>query len=171
MILKNKEGRNVGARHRIASLGCGGRGIMTAIRPSGCFHRDRLGCLPPKEGLRAWGSLIVNFYVCMFNQSCPTLCKPTDYNPPVSSDHGILQARIVEWVAMPSSRGSSQPRDRTQVSCTEGRFCIDWATRDVPANTGSPHTHSPVHSPLTVGDFGGILPVLGYVTADGWRDI
>ena len=49
-------------------------------------------------------------------QSCPTLCDPTDHNPPGSSVHGILQARILEGVAMPSSEGSSQPRDRTHVS-------------------------------------------------------
>ena len=47
-------------------------------------------------------------------QSCPTLCDPMDYSPPGSSVHGILQARILEWVAMPSSRGSSQPRDQSQ---------------------------------------------------------
>ena len=44
-------------------------------------------------------------------QSCLTLCDPTDYSPPCSSVHGILQARILEWVTMPSARGSSQPRD------------------------------------------------------------
>ena len=44
---------------------------------------------------------------------CPTLCNPVDYNPPGSSVHGILQARILEWVAMPFSRGSSQPRSPT----------------------------------------------------------
>ena len=43
---------------------------------------------------------------------------------------GILQARILEWVAMPSSRGSSQPRDQTQVSCTAGRFFTIWDTRE-----------------------------------------
>ena len=47
-------------------------------------------------------------------QSCPALCDPMDWNPG-SSVHGILQARILEWVAIPFSRGSSQPRDRTQV--------------------------------------------------------
>ena len=57
-------------------------------------------------------------------QSCPTLCDPMDYSPPGSSVHGILQARILEWVAMPFSRGSSQPRDRTQVSRTAGGFFI-----------------------------------------------
>ena len=49
-------------------------------------------------------------------QSCPTLCNPMDCSPPGSSVHGILWARILEWVTMPSSRGSSSPRDRTCVS-------------------------------------------------------
>ena len=53
---------------------------------------------------------------------CPTLCDPMDCNPPGSSVHEIFQARIPEWVAISFSRGSSQPRDRTQVSCTAGRF-------------------------------------------------
>ena len=55
-------------------------------------------------------------------QSCLTLRDPKDCSLPGSSVHGILQARILEWVAMPSSRGSSRPRDRTQVSCTAGKF-------------------------------------------------
>ena len=55
-------------------------------------------------------------------QSCPILCDPMDCSPPGSSVHGILQARTLEWVAMPSSRGSSRPRDRTCVSCTAGGF-------------------------------------------------
>ena len=54
--------------------------------------------------------------------SCVWLCDPMDCSLPGSSVHGILQARILEWVAMPSSRGSSQPRDRTQVFYTAGRF-------------------------------------------------
>ena len=49
-------------------------------------------------------------------QLCPTLCNPMDYSPPGSSVHGVLQAGILEWVAMPSSRGSSRLRDRTQIS-------------------------------------------------------
>ena len=44
--------------------------------------------------------------------------------------HGILQARILEWVAIPFSRGSSQPRDQTQVSRTAGKFFTSWATRE-----------------------------------------
>ena len=55
-------------------------------------------------------------------QSCLTLCDPMDYSPPGSSVHGILQARVLEWVAMLSSRGSSQPRNQTQVSHSAGRF-------------------------------------------------
>ena len=55
-------------------------------------------------------------------QSFPTLCDPTDCNLPGSSIHGIFQARIREWVAISFSRGSSQPRDRTWVSCTAGRL-------------------------------------------------
>ena len=55
-------------------------------------------------------------------QSCLTLCTPMDCRLPGSSVHGILQARILEWVAMPFSKGSSQPKDRTQVSHIAGGF-------------------------------------------------
>ena len=54
-------------------------------------------------------------------QSCLTLCDSMDCSPPGSSVHGIVQARILEWVAMFPSRGSSQPRDQTQISCTAER--------------------------------------------------
>ena len=54
-------------------------------------------------------------------QSCPTLFDPMDCSPPDSSIHGILQARVLEWVAISFSRGSSRPRDQTQVSCIAGR--------------------------------------------------
>ena len=54
--------------------------------------------------------------LCFITQSCPTLCCSMDCSPPGSSVHGILQARIMEWAAMPSSRGSSQPRDQTHIS-------------------------------------------------------
>ena len=58
-------------------------------------------------------------------QLCQTPCNPMDYNPPGFSVHGILQARILEWEAIPFSRGSSQPRDRTWVSCS---FFTIWDT-------------------------------------------
>ena len=54
-------------------------------------------------------------------QSCPTLCNPMDCSPPGSSIHVILQAGILKWVAISPSRGSSRPRDRTQVSRIAGR--------------------------------------------------
>ena len=63
-------------------------------------------------------------------QSCLTLCNPVDYTV-----HGILQARILEWVAFPFSGGSSQPRDRTQVSRIAGRFFTSWATGEACINT------------------------------------
>ena len=63
-------------------------------------------------------------------QSCLTLCYPMDCSLPDSSFHGILQARILEWVAVACSRGSSQPRDWTQVSLIAGEFFTIWATRN-----------------------------------------
>ena len=64
-------------------------------------------------------------------QLCPTLCDPMDCSPPGFSVHGILQARVLEWVAISFSRGSSKPRDRTQVSHIAGRRFNLWATRQV----------------------------------------
>ena len=63
----------------------------------------------------------------LVNQPCPTLCNPMDCSPPDSSLCAILKARILEWVAIPFSRGSSQPRDRTWVC----RFFTIWATLSV----------------------------------------
>ena len=65
--------------------------------------------------LGAHGKSFSKVYHCamlyLVAQSCLTLCDPMDYTPPDSSVHGILQARILEWVAMPSSREFYQPRD------------------------------------------------------------
>ena len=82
-------------------------------------------------------------------QSCPTLCSPMDYTV-----HGIFQARILEWVAFPFSRGSSQPRDWTQVSCIIGGFFTSWATRE----TQEYWSGWPVPSPVDLPD-PGIQPV------------
>ena len=65
-------------------------------------------------------------------QSCPTLCDPMDCSLPGSSLHGILQATVLEWVATSSSRGSSQPRGRTQVSRIVGKLFAFRATRESP---------------------------------------
>ena len=71
------------------------------------------GYSPVKTGLKV-KVLVAQLYL--------TLCDPMDCRPPSSSVHGILQARILEWVAIPFSRVSFQPRDRTQLSCIAGRF-------------------------------------------------
>ena len=65
-------------------------------------------------------------------QSYLTLCNPVDCSLPGCSVHGILQARILEWVAISFSRGSSKPRDRTWVSHIAGRCFTLWATREAP---------------------------------------
>ena len=66
-------------------------------------------------------SLALKAWMYVIAQSCPTLCDPTDCSLPGSSVHGD-SPKILEWVAMPSSRESSQLRDRTQVSPIAGRF-------------------------------------------------
>ena len=63
---------------------------------------------------------------------CPAICNPMDCGSPGSSAHGILQAGILEWVAFPFSKVSSQPRDQTCISCIAGRFFTSWATREAP---------------------------------------
>ena len=94
----------------------------------------------PKD-LRILFTVYVCVYVCKMlflqgfhrgsvSQLCPTLWDPVDFRPPGSSVHGILQARILEWIAIPFSRGSSRPRDGTGVSHIAGRFFISWATRE-----------------------------------------
>ena len=69
--------------------------------------------------------------MCLAAQSCLTLCDPMDNRPPGSSVHWVLQARILEWVAMPFSRESSQARDQTQLSHIAGRLFTIWATREL----------------------------------------
>ena len=70
-------------------------------------------------------------YQVLVAQLCLTLCDPMDCSPPGSSVHRILQARILEWVAIPFCGGSSPPRDWTQVCWAAGRFFTIWATREV----------------------------------------
>ena len=67
---------------------------------------------------------------CLVAQLCPTPCSHIDCSLPDSSVHGSLQAGILEWVAMPSSRGFSQPRDETQVSLSAGELFTIWTTRE-----------------------------------------
>ena len=80
-------------------------------------------------------NILINFIVVQFSsvaQSCPTLCYPMDCSLPGSSVHGIFQAIVLEWIAISFSRGPSQPRDWTRVSCIVDRRFTIWATREVP---------------------------------------
>ena len=82
-----------------------------------------------------WATVKVSACLCslrvLVTQSCPTLCDPMDCSPPGSSILGILQARILEWIAIPFSRGSSWLRDWTHVSsasCISRKILYHWAT-------------------------------------------
>ena len=100
--------------------------FITAMPCSSAF----LLCLPlPSILLSIYIYLWIDVHIhnsfcccCSGGKSCPTLCNPVDCSPPGSSVYGISQARILEWVAMPFSRGFSWPRDQTRVSCLPGRF-------------------------------------------------
>ena len=105
----------------------------------GCFRKWSLGCVC----VCVWKSII-----CVFVT-------------PWTVVHGILQARIPEWVAVPFSRGSSQPRDQTQVSHSAGGFLTTWATREVPWYRSSfsrtfldkvlsDHTSGPIYNYSTI---------------------
>ena len=124
------------------------RGLMPGLgRSSGGRHGNPLqcSCLKNSHGQEPgrlqsigsqrvghdwsdWARMRACMYVCMpwseVAQSCPTLCNPVDF-----SVHGILQARKLEWVTISFFRGSSQPRDRTQVSHIRGRRFNLWAIK------------------------------------------
>ena len=80
----------------------------------------------------------ISVYVCTCAQSCPTLCDPMSYSPAASPVHGVLQVRMLEWVAVPSSRGSSRPWDLTRVSCVSclgRRILYHWAIWEAAVST------------------------------------
>ena len=93
----------------------------------------------PSPGVSALTALLVpTTSVCMCTQSlqlCPSLCDPMDCSPAGSSVHGIPQARILEWVTMPSSRRSSRPKDRIRVSCISCTAGVFFTTEP----RGKPH--------------------------------
>ena len=74
--------------------------------------------------------VIISWSEVLVAQSYPTLCDPMDCSLPGSTVHEILQERLLECIAIPCSRGSSQTRDRTQVSCIAGGFFTSWAIRE-----------------------------------------
>ena len=72
-----------------------------------------------------------HFCCCLVAKLYLTFCNNMDCSPPGSSVHGISQARILEWIAISFSRGSSRPRNQTRVSCIAGRRFTVWATREL----------------------------------------
>ena len=90
-------------------------------------------CFVPSQGrersVKVCGN-IIRLCTRSVAQLCPTLCDPMNYSPPGSSVHGISQARILECVAISSSRGSSRLRDRTHDSYTGREILYQWATRE-----------------------------------------
>ena len=111
----------VGWHHRLdgheleQALGVGdGQGSLVCCSSRGRKHQTQLS---------NWIQLI-NSLCVLVPQLCLTLCRLMDCSPPGSSAHGVLQARILEWVTIPFSRGSSQPRDETRSPALAGRFFI-----------------------------------------------
>ena len=103
------------------------------------FHKN--------DWLNNWSCM----HVSLAAQSCPVLCDPMDCSLPDSSVPGILQARILEWVAMPSSSGSSPSRDWTHISCTGRRILYHWATWETPEITGHGLDSISILPPLHTG--------------------
>ena len=124
------EDEMVGWHHRLnghefeQSLGVGdGQGNLACCRPWGGQESDLT------ERLN-WTHLAYESE-SLVTQSCPTLCDPMDCSLPASSIHGIFQARVLKQIAISFSRGSSWPRDRTQVSHIVNRCFTIWDTREV----------------------------------------
>ena len=100
---------------------------------------------------RHWCSLAVFIPEVSVSRSVvPDSLRPHGLQPSV---HEIFQARILEWVATSFSRGSSQPRNRTQVSCTAGRFFTNWATREACVSIPVSQFLSPIPYPLGIHIF------------------
>ena len=124
---------------------------LSSMCPMLCLFPDP-GC-PVNGGFTGWVCCLTQLYQWMVihflqgslprknvkvlvTQSCLTLYNPIDYSPPGSSVHGILQTRIVKWVAIPFSRGFSQSRYWIQVSHIARRFFTIWTTREAhPSHT------------------------------------
>ena len=105
--------------------------MITRLQRNGSYVQWTVGSGIPSRTPQFGGQWVV------VTQLCLILCDPVDWTLPGSSVHGILWARILEWVVMPSSRGSSQPGDRTQVSRIAGRLFTVWATQEAPKCSSS----------------------------------
>ena len=111
------------------ALGGGdGQGSLACCSPWGLKDSDMAEWLKWAERKEYVGDQISFLPLCVHTLSHLTLCDPVDCSPPGSFVHRISQARILEWISMPSSRGSSWPRDQTFVACIAGRFFTTSAT-------------------------------------------
>ena len=102
-------------------------------------------------GLYPWPLQVFQQRACVLSHFRPTLCDPMGCTPPGSSDHGILQTRILEWVAMPSSRASSQTWDQTHITTSPalaGGFLTTNTTREALSN--SKGTQSPFKTEYSI---------------------
>ena len=104
-----------------------------------CPEQDQVLYLDIQGPLWLLPYLLLLLCWVLFAQSCLALCDFMNCSLPGSSVHGILQARILEWIAIPFSRGSSWPRGQTQVSCFVGRFFTIWATGKMGPIISGPH--------------------------------
>ena len=109
------------------NTGVGCHALLQGMFPTQGLNPDLLHCrwILYQLGHKGSPKCMVQFSSVQFSsvaQSCPTLCNSMDCRPPGSSVYGIFQARILERASIPFSRGYSQPRDQTQVSCIAGSF-------------------------------------------------
>ena len=103
------------------------------------LYRDTVICVSMLALMNIWvisvwaiihiNSINILLSIVLVTQLYPILYNPMDWSPPGSSVHGISQVRILEWIAISFSKGSSQPRNRTWVSSITGRFFTNWAMR------------------------------------------
>ena len=112
----------------------GDENICTRDWKIDCDHYTpiRMAKIQNAGSVRMWSDRML--HACVHAQSCPTLCDSMDCSPPGSSVHGIFQTRVLEWVATSFSRGSSQPRDRTHISCIGKWVLYCWVTWEAPVN-------------------------------------
>ena len=94
------------------------------------LKKNKVGGLTLPNFKVLYAVIVINSVWSEVAQSCPILCDPMDCSLSGSSVYGIFQARVQEWIAISFSRGSSRPRNRTQVSLIAGRRLTVWATRE-----------------------------------------
>ena len=99
--------------------------VKTVLR-----EKNKVGGLTLPNFKVLYAVIVINSVWSEVAQSCPILCDPMDCSLSGSSVYGIFQARVQEWIAISFSRGSSRPRNRTQVSLIAGRRLTVWATRE-----------------------------------------